>query len=287
MHGLSKASVRSRCNSGAGTSVRCRRFTYGGLAMKNARFATILCAVAVLLCRTGGASGAALSIPNMSGTTGAAAVIPVNVDDATGIAGYQFTITYNASGPVLNCMGTLDGSLTLAASGWVTSQNMTFPNQIIVGGFQDDNIPLAEGSGSLVQLNCTMMGGSGAATNVCIASKKLTNYLGLEIPSETSGNGCGIVTVTSTCFARIVRQASPTGCYQTIQAAYDAPAQADDVIQVQAVDLAGDLIFDWPVSFTLEGGFSPSFTDNPGQTTVHGVLTISDGTAAVENIVIR
>jgi len=269
MHGLSKASVRSRCNSGAGTSVRCRRFTYGGLAMKNARFATILCAVAVLLCRTGGASGAALSIPNMSGTTGAAAVIPVNVDDATGIAGYQFTsrITLpvrcstawgHSRQPHARCIGLGDESEHDLSE----SDNSRW--------FQDDNIPLAEGSGSLVQLNCTMMGGSGAATNVCIASKKLTNYLGLEIPSETSGNGCGIVTVTSTCFARIVRHASPTGCYQTIQAAYDAPAQADDVIQVQAVDLAGDLTFDWPVSFTLEGGYNFSFTDNPGQTTVHG-----------------
>ena len=255
--------------------------------MRDAHTLVILCVVAVLFCGTGATFGSVLSIPNMNANPGATIQIPGDVDDATGIAGSQFTISYNSAGAVLNCTGTLPGSLTPVAGDWVKSQNLTVANQVIVGGFQSDNIGLTGGSGSLVQLNCSVTGSAGATTNVCFASgavNKVVNEIGVAI---ATGSGCGIVTVTSTCFARIVRHASPTGCYQTIQAAYDAPAQADDVIQVQAVDLAGDLIFDWPVSFTLEGGFNPSFTDNPGQTTVHGVLTISDGTAAVENIVIR
>jgi len=157
---------------------------------------TMVCLLSVfVLAFSGIGYGAILSIPNMSANPGAAIQIPVNVDDATGIAGYQFTIAYNASGTVLNCTGTVAGSLTSAAAGWVKSQNLTVANQVTVGGFQSDNIALTGGSGSLVQLTCTVTGSAGATTNVCFLAGAVNKVVDADGITIATGSGCGVVTV--------------------------------------------------------------------------------------------
>jgi hypothetical protein len=95
-----------------------------------------------------------------------------------------------------------------------------------------------------------------------------------------------ILTVVNSTAVRI--ESSPSVYYQSIQSAYDHPVTNGDVIQAQAIDFAESPVFDNAVSFTLSGGYDPSFTPNPSSyTSVMGTLTIAAGTVTIENIIIH
>ena len=55
-------------------------------------------------------SAANISIPSLYARPDSTLQVPVNIDDATGVGGYNFTLTYDAS--VLTATGTSAGSLT-------------------------------------------------------------------------------------------------------------------------------------------------------------------------------
>lgn len=110
--------------------------------------------------------------------------------------------------------------------------------------------------------------------------------------SATNIAGTGSLTKTdyitvSACSNQPVRigGAIPVS-YATIPDAYSAIAEGD-TIEAHAVDFTGALDFNRAVGFTLKGGFGCAFAANPVRTTLLGSLTISSGTATVENIVIR
>jgi len=75
-------------------------------------------------------AAANISIPAVSATPGATVQIPINIDDATDVGGYQFTVTFDQT--VLQATGVVAGSLT---SGWMFTPNITVPGQVTVGGF--------------------------------------------------------------------------------------------------------------------------------------------------------
>lgn len=75
--------------------------------------------------------------------------------------------------------------------------------------------------------------------------------------------------------------------YANIQAAYSDSRLNGDIIEVQAGSLMEDLVFDQNVSFTLVGGKNCEYTAAASASTVHGVMTISNGTVVVENLVIQ
>lgn len=74
--------------------------------------------------------------------------------------------------------------------------------------------------------------------------------------------------------------------YANLQGAYNG-AFAGDVIQARAVDFTENLTFNRNVAVTLKGGYDSNYTANSGYTVLHGILAVSDGTVAVENLTIR
>ncbi|MEW6486274.1 MAG: cohesin domain-containing protein, partial [Pseudomonadota bacterium] len=79
--------------------------------MKKAKIVFMLFAAFLLL--SANAFAAVVSMPDLNVDPGTAVQIPVNIDDATGLAAVQFTVTYDQA--VLTCTGVLRGSLT---GGW-------------------------------------------------------------------------------------------------------------------------------------------------------------------------
>ena len=83
----------------------------------------------ILLSISTHAFAATISIPDNDAVAGAEVEIPVTVDDAKGMAGFQFTITYDAS--VLQATGAAVGELT---SGWMITPNTTDKGHMKVAG---------------------------------------------------------------------------------------------------------------------------------------------------------
>ena len=118
-----------------------------------------------------------LSIPDMSGEKGSTVEIPVNIDNAAGVAGFQMTVNYDSS--VLDCTHAMPGDLT---KGWSVTANLT-KGQVKIGGFSPVLSELS-GSGSLAKIICNVIGDSPKKSEVKISSKKLVDSKGAEIKSS-------------------------------------------------------------------------------------------------------
>jgi hypothetical protein len=84
--------------------------------------------------------------------------------------------------------------------------------------------------------------------------------------------------------ARVV--GTPPISTATIQEAYDI-SPTGGIVQIQALDFIENLVCDHPISVKLEGGYDANYTDNSSYTTIHGTVTISNGTVVVRNIIIK
>ncbi len=118
-----------------------------------------------------------LSIPDMSGEKGSTVEIPVNIDNAAGVAGFQMTVNYDSS--VLDCTKAVPGDLT---GGWSVTAK-TAKGQLNIGGFNPTLSELS-GSGNLAKITCNVIGDSPKKSEVKIFSKKLVDSKGSEIKSS-------------------------------------------------------------------------------------------------------
>ena len=120
-----------------------------------------------------------ISIPNTDANVGSIVEIPINVKDASGIAGFQATVTYDAS--VVQATGVTVGELT---SGWMITPNIKNEGQISVVGIDTSLKGLQGSSGSLVKLKFKIVGQSGKRSNLKFTMCKLSDTSGVEIPSN-------------------------------------------------------------------------------------------------------
>lgn len=74
--------------------------------------------------------------------------------------------------------------------------------------------------------------------------------------------------------------------YDNIETAYTA-ALDGQTIRIAALELTENLEFNSALSLGLTGGYDSEFAGNPWNTSVKGMITISAGTVAIENIVLR
>ena len=130
-----------------------------------------------------GGTNVVVSIPNTQAASGTTVEIPININDATGIAGFQFTVSFNNS--VLNATGVVAGSLT---SGWMITPNTTVPGQVTVAGADSTLTGISGGSGSLIKLIFNVTGSAGSSTNLNFIASKIVSNTGGEI-SFTTENG--------------------------------------------------------------------------------------------------
>lgn len=96
---------------------------------------------------------ATVSIPDMEGGTGATVQVPVEVDDPSGIAGFQFTVTF--SGDVLEPTGVSAGTLT---GEWMFFCNTDIPGQVAVAALDPNLQELGDTAGSLVKISFLVKG---------------------------------------------------------------------------------------------------------------------------------
>ncbi len=146
----------------------------------------LLCSTILFLFTIASSSFAVtVSIPEgITAPSGSTVQIPINVDDATGIGGFQFTVTFDST--VLQAIETVAGSLT---AGWSLTPAIT-TGQIEIGGFDFSLQGLSGGSGSLVLINFNVTGDLGDTTVVEFTSATLSNTLGVVFdPAPTTDNG--------------------------------------------------------------------------------------------------
>jgi len=134
-------------------------------------------------------AGANISIPSVSASSGSSIQVPVNIDDATDVGGYNFTVTFDQG--VLQATGASSGSLT---SGWMLTPNISTPGQITVAGLDISLEGLAGGSGSLVLLNFNVMGNAGSTTNLVFSGNNKINDVNAQNLAAVFQNGSFTVT---------------------------------------------------------------------------------------------
>src|SRR4030066_700287 len=113
----------------------------------------VLALVVIFLGVTTHAFAANILIPDTSADAGWEVVIPVNVDNAKGIAGFEFMITYDAS--ALKATGAVAGDIT---SEWMITPNTTQSGQIKVARLDTSLAGLSGVSGTLVKLQFKVLG---------------------------------------------------------------------------------------------------------------------------------
>jgi len=125
--------------------------------------------------------GATVSIPNTNVNPGTTTVqIPINIDNANSIAGFQFTVTFDNS--VLNATGAVVGSLT---NGWLLQVNPQ-AGQISVIGASSTALGSVSGSLSILQFN--VVGNPADTTNLTFTVHKLSDFNAQQI-AHTATNG--------------------------------------------------------------------------------------------------
>jgi len=136
------------------------------------KFLTIL----VLFFFTSVLSAATVSIPDTEGGTGATVQVPVEIDDASAIAGFQFTVTF--SHEVLQPTGASAGTLT---GEWMFFCNTDIPGQVTVAGLDPNLEELGEEAGSLLTLSFLVTGELEETTSFAFADTFFYNALAEDI----------------------------------------------------------------------------------------------------------
>ncbi len=124
---------------------------------------------------------------------------------------------------------------------------------------------------------------SGSASSPLSLSEG-SNFIPVLVTAQDSSVRLYSITVTRA--PSTVRIAETLVGYPSIQAAYAAAANGQ-TIQIQAGTYVEDLVLGNPVSITLRGGYDATYTTITGGTVVAGSLTIRNGTAIIDNIVIK
>jgi Cohesin domain len=112
----------------------------------------LLALVAVLVCFSVQAFAATVSIPDTDVSGDKDIVIPVVVDNAANITGFQFTVTYDAS--IFQAIGAEAGDLN---ADWMVTPNMNEAGKLKVAGLSTTLQSLRSGSGSLAKLKFKLL----------------------------------------------------------------------------------------------------------------------------------
>ncbi len=115
------------------------------------------------------------------------------------------------------------------------------------------------------------------------------HYRAVGTNSGGTVNGSDMTFVTSACSSQLVIRVeggTTVGSYSTIQAAYNQSVSGD-IIEMQATNFNESPNFNLNISVLLKGGYDSAFGSQTGYTTIAGTLTISNGTAEVDSLVIQ
>ncbi|MCM8759082.1 MAG: cohesin domain-containing protein [Candidatus Omnitrophica bacterium] len=151
--------------------------------MRKILISSVLIAMVVVL----ESFSATVSIPDMSGSTGSIVKIPVEIDDASGIAGFQLTLNFDES--ILVAQDASTGNLT---DGWLIFYNAENEGQISIVCLNSNLEELGNESGYLVFVSFFVSGDIGASTEISISEANFHNSFAENIPVSLES---GIFTV--------------------------------------------------------------------------------------------
>jgi Cohesin domain len=139
---------------------------------------TIWVALVVFLGVALPAWGGHVSMPQMDAKIGETVEVPVMVDDAGGIAGFQFTVSYDAK--MLQTSGAGPGDLT---GGWMVKANTAHKGEVTVAGVDTSLAGLGVASGSLAKLRFKVVAKKDGASDLTFDVCKLSDNAGAKIAS--------------------------------------------------------------------------------------------------------
>jgi hypothetical protein len=227
--------------------------------------------------------------PSLTPTINAGQSCTINVTFAptsTGTESATLVITSNAyNSPTLNVglSGTGVSILTVAGAAAGSTGTVTGGSSINCSIASDGTTSgICSETDSVNALVLTASPASGASTiwSGCTTS---------------SGNTCNVtlnahITVTAAFSlfpVKRVEGGATVAYYSTIQEAFNA-ALSGDIIEMQATTFTENPNFNNSgVLVLLKGGFDSTFGSQVGKTTIQGTLTISAGTATVQNLIIN
>ncbi|MGO9951244.1 MAG: PKD domain-containing protein [Dissulfurispiraceae bacterium] len=134
-----------------------------------------------------------------------------------------------------------------------------------------------DGTTSTVQNPLHMYTNSGTYT----VSETVTGTSGQVVTTKNN-----YIIVSGTCSSLPVTIADTNAYYASLGSALSVVG-AGQTLLVQEMNITESPTTTQDVSITLSGGYGCDFSMNPGFTTVHGTLTISQGTVTIDNILIQ
>jgi hypothetical protein len=221
------------------------------------------------------------SVTSSAGTGGAVApATPISVDNG---AFTTFTVTPNGSfqiAAVSGCNGVLAGNTytTGAITGdcTVTATFSAIPPVNGVCGSSNAGSFLTAPSNNLCSTGIastitgsgswgwTCTGSNGGTTVACSANVTPTNTVSVVIPNASQNY------------------------YSSIANAYSMlSVGVTATIFAQAVEFAEDVTFNQDIVLNLQGGYDPTFSARNGYSTIHGSVTIKQGTVVMDRIIVR
>jgi hypothetical protein len=232
-----------------------------------------------------------VTVPATHAYKGEEVEIPVNVDYAKALAGFQMMVTYDFL--ALSASDVTSGDLSPVSS-WVIVRDTDTPGQITIVAYNPSLAEPSRTSGSLVNLLFYVIGGQqGSDINIDISNVLISDIYGNEIPSSaTSGlfhinivdnDVDGIPDDTDNCpeiYNPDQADSEPDdigdACdicigtypiklngadYTDIQTAYNDAAVDGDTIFIQSETLYQNLIANLDKSVTIDGGYNCNFSD--------------------------
>jgi len=145
------------------------------------RLGLLLCAVLCLVC-THTVSAATVSLPSDArAQAGGVVEIPVSIEGAAGVAGFQVVITYD--GNILQLIEATSGDLT---ANWLIAGNTLSNNSLVVLGADLTLQGISVNSGKLCILKFKVTGAAGTSTNLNFRSQNciIANQQGVTIDSS-------------------------------------------------------------------------------------------------------
>ena len=93
-------------------------------------------------------------------------------------------------------------------------------------------------------------------------------------------------TVPPSCANKPLRIEGTTFQFTSMQSAFESSLlNSGNTIQLRSLDLYNeDAVLNQNVSLTLQGGYDCDFIVNPGHTTLHGSLTITEGAVTIDKL---
>lgn len=179
---------------------------------------------------------------------------------------------------------------TIIANTNICVKGFTAPTLNLIIAVTGSGIVTSEQYGISCSVNCSSQFDIGTSVTLHASPAEYSLFSGWAGACTGTGD-CTVLmdsnkAVTATFTkdtAHMTRIGDTASYFSTLQAAYNG-AQAGGTIKAWGTDFTEKLSANINKTVTLKGGYNSSYTSNSGYTTLHGILSIGNGSLTVENL---